>query len=174
VVVLTVAAWQAAIQDMVASALDAGMPPSGGALAPETYSVLAGRMWQEVERFSTPNPENTRRLLLGVGFDPRPHWTWRQSGGRGVGWIVVSPHDVEERMQKWLRLRHDIAHGHDQLTPVDVLLAVREKSSIPTGWQPSVRLVDAKACMAFFRRVTNLTAAPLGAHLGQPSGRWLN
>ena len=170
---MTVAAWQAAIQDMTLSALEAGRPVGESPLSPQTYDVIIGRTHKELSDFSTPNAENTRKLLQSVGFDPRPHWTWKQMGGQGVGRIDLEPHDVESRMRDWLRLRHDIAHGHDQLTQVRVLEAVRQKDKPQQGWSPSIRLKDAEACMAFFRRVSRLTALALGSHLGTTAGRWV-
>jgi hypothetical protein len=172
VVVLTVAAWQAAVQDMVEAALDAGSPAPGASMSTQTYSVLQGPMRQQVISFSTPDADKTKRLFAGVGFNPRPLWTWSQMGGQGVGRITITPTTAEAKMKDWLSLRHDIAHGHDHLSQVSVLEAVREKSNPPTGWHPGIRLVDARACMAFFRRICRLTAAGLGAHLGQPSGSW--
>lgn len=172
VVVMTVAAWQAVIQDMVLAALDAGEPLPGSSMSTQTYAVVSGRNRREVNDFSTPNAENTRKLLQSAGFDPRPSWTWTQMGGRGVGRIVVTPHDVDSRMRDWLRLRHDIAHGHDQLTQVSVLEAVRQRPNPRAGWSPTIRLTDAEACMAFFRRVSSLTARALAAHLGASPGTW--
>jgi hypothetical protein len=172
VVVVTVAAWQAAVQDMVLAAIDAGVPDPNSPLTRPTYEVVVGRARGSVEGFSTPNPENTRRLFLEIGFDPRPHWTWSQMGGRGVGVITLHPQDVAQRMHEWLRLRHEIAHGNDSLSRVNVLRAVREKANHPNDWQPTIRLVDAEACMAFFRRIADLTAAGLAEHLGQDRSRW--
>lgn len=172
IVVVTVAAWQAAVQDMVLAAIYAGQPLPDSAMTAETYGIVAGRARGSVEDFNTPNPENTRRLFLEVGFDPRPFWTWSQMGGQGVGVIVLQPHEVEQRMREWLSLRHDIAHGNDSLSRVNVLLAVREKENPPNTWQPNIRLVDAEACMAFYRRIADLTAVGLAGLLGQPRSRW--
>ena len=172
VIVITVAAWQAAVQEMALSALDAGEPGPGSPISPATYGILAGVIRQQVSDFSTPNPENSRRLLVGVGFDPRSHWTWRQRGGRGLGVITVTPAEAETRMREWLRLRHDIAHGHDRMSRVSVLQAVRDARSRSPQWSPQVRLVDAEACMAFFRRICQLTGDALARHLGQDSTAW--
>ncbi len=171
VVVVTVAAWQAAIQDMVETLLVAGQPPAGADVG-NFYNVIAGQVRNAVARFSTPNAENTRRLMITAGFDPHPHWTWTQMGGQGVGPVVISPHAACTRLNDWLRLRHDIAHGHAELTGVSVLKAVRENPHPPQGWSPTIRLVDAEQCMTFFRRLCQLTAAAIGTQLGQPHGQW--
>lgn len=172
VVVVTVAAWQAAAQDMTRAAVEAGTPSPGSALSSETYAMISGRVLSEIDRFSTPNAENTRKLLMGTGFDPRPFWTWTQRGGQGIGMVTIQPHQAEDRMGEWLRLRHDIAHGHENLSHVSVLQAVRLSNTSAPGWSPAIRLVDAEACMAFFRRLCRLTAGGLGSHLGQTPGVW--
>jgi hypothetical protein len=172
VVVLAVASWQAAVQDIATAALDAGQPAEGQSILLSTYQVVTGVMNQQIGNFSTPNPENTRRLLGGVGFDPRPFWTWKQMGGQGIGVITITPSEAETKMAEWLRLRHEIAHGEDHLSRVSVLQAVRENKPRAADWSPQIRLVDAEACMAFFRRVSQLTGEALALRIGQSPGRW--
>ena len=93
---MTVAAWQAAIQDMVETTVVASRPPTGSSLS-NYYDLVAGRVRSEVGSFSTPNAENTRRLMQAAGFDPFPHWTWTQMGGKGVGQIKI--HSERRRSQ---------------------------------------------------------------------------
>jgi len=168
IVVLAVASWQAAVQDLTVACIDLSSPAPGGPLSPATYAVLAGRVKKETGDFSTPNAENSRRLLIGAGFDPRPSWTWSQRGGQGVGMVVWRPTHVETRMNEWLKVRHAIAHGHETLPGVPALTAVRESGGNPPA-DPSLRLVDAEQCLAFFRRVERLTVSGLAAHLGVPA-----
>ena len=172
IIVVTVATWQAAIQDMATAAIEAGQPQPGSPISPQTFAIIVGQAKQAIHNFSTPNAENTRKLFQGVGFDPRPLWTWSQMGGQGVGPVILQPADVEKVMREWLSLRHEIAHGHDKLSQVHVLKAVREKINPPASWAPAIRLVDAEACMTFFRRLCRLTGHALADHLGQPRGQW--
>lgn len=172
IVVLTVAAWQAVVQDLATAAIEAGSPVAGSPILPQTYNVIAGRGKQEIHSFNTPNAENSRRLLQGVGFDPWNLWTWKQMGGQGKGSITVEPHQVLSKMNDWLKLRHEIAHGESNLTKVVVLQSVRDYPNPPEGWTPQIRLRDAESCMVFFRRVSELTGNGLAAHLGQPTGQW--
>lgn len=169
VVVITVATWQAAVQDMTLAVLDTSAPAPGDPFLP-AYRVIAGRVNAEVGSFSTPNAQNSRKLLQGVGFDPRTHWTWSQPGGRGVGRITMRTGDVDSRIDQWLRLRHAIAHGHEHLPSVDVLQAVRT-SGTPLV-DPPLRLVDAAQCLTFFKRVVHLSGDALAAHLGVSSVAW--
>jgi hypothetical protein len=165
VVVLCVASWQAVVQDYALACVDLSAPGSGSPLSAASYAVLAGRVRKEVADFATPNAENTRRLLLGAGFDPRPHWTWTQRGGRGVGMVTWTPQDADQRINDWLRVRHAIAHGHAALPQVQALQVVRDSRLTPPH-DPAIRLVDAEQCLAFFRRLGRLTAVALAGHLG--------
>jgi len=54
VVVITVATWQAAVQDMTLAVLDTSTPAPGDPILP-AYKVIAGRVNAEVGSFSTPN-----------------------------------------------------------------------------------------------------------------------
>jgi hypothetical protein len=118
-----------------------------------------------VGAFATPNAQNCRKLLIGAGFDPRPHWTWVQHGGQGRGMITLSPADADTRMNEWLQVRHAIAHGHAHLPQVAALQAVRQNPGNPPE-DPTLRLVDAEQCLAFFRRLGRLTGNALAGHLG--------
>jgi hypothetical protein len=168
VIVLAVASWQAVVQDLTFAALDLSAPSPASGMTSATYAVLAGRVRTEIGAFATPNAENSRKLLIAAGFDPRPHWTWRQGGGRGVGMITITPQNVDTRVNEWLRVRHAIAHGHAQLPQVAALQAVRAAPANPPA-DPTIRLLDAEQCLTFFRRVTSLTTRALAGHLGVPA-----
>lgn len=168
-VVITVATWQAAVQDMTLACLALSAPPLGDPFLP-AYRVIAGRVRAEVGAFSTPNAENSRRLLQGVGFDPRPLWTWTQRGGRGRGLITLASSDVDIKINQWLKVRHAIAHGHEHLPSAAVLQAVRQAGSPLTD--PSLRLIDAEECLAFFKRIVKLTGGGLAPHVGVPPPAW--
>jgi len=100
VVVIAVATWQAAIQDMTLACLDMSSPKASTESYP-AYRVIGGRVRKEVGDFATPNAENARRLFQGVGFDPRGSWTWKTYGGRGVGPVTVRPDEVETKLNEW-------------------------------------------------------------------------
>lgn len=168
IVVLTVAAWQAVVQDYTRACIDLSAPTEGSPLSLQTYAVMTGRVMSEIGSFSTPNAQNTRKLLIGAGYDPRPEWTWRQRGGRGRGLMTWTPSQVDDRIDEWLRVRHAIAHGHETLPKVVALRAVRERPSNPRS-HPTLRLVDARQCLAFFQRVTRITGRGIGRHLGVTS-----
>jgi hypothetical protein len=171
VIVLAVASWQAVIQDYTLACLDLSAPGPGSSIAPATYALIAGRVRKEIADFSTPNAENTRRLLMSAGFDPRPSWTWRQRGGRGRGVETWRPAEADRRINEWLRVRHAIAHGHANLPQVDALQSVRLRPGSPPT-DPPLRLSDAERCLAFFRRLARLTSTGLAPHLGVTPPTW--
>lgn len=176
VVVMAAAAWQTVIQDFTTSALDHANPPGSGGVG----MLLRGQVVQAVAGFSTPDSAKSRALLRLVDFDPYPHWTWKQMGGQGVGSVTITPSHAARMIDDWLRLRHDIAHGHPRLSVVDVLESVRGevktwRAAHPAAthqnaldhlknnpaFEPSLRLSDATRCVAYFRRLATLTAKAL-------------
>lgn len=171
VIVLAVAAWQAAVQDLATAILDTSTPGGPSQLDIARFNTLIGPVRGQVGRFGTPNAQNTRNLMISAGFDPRPHWSYVVAGGRGRPRAVWSPADVERRLDEWLKLRHAIAHGHDELPIVQALQAVRLRSAnanAPSIGYPQLRLVDAEQCVAFLNRLVRLTASGVARHLGAP------
>jgi hypothetical protein len=143
VVVLTVAAWQAFVQDLVAEILKTIEVPAGDP-GREYFRLLSQGAKRASFLFSTPNADNTRSLLMNVGFDPWPYWTWN------AGRWQFSETRVREMMNQWLQVRHAIAHGHDELPVVSVL------SPLP-GDRATLRRGDAEACVTFFQRAVRVT-----------------
>jgi hypothetical protein len=152
-VVLSVAAWQAFVQDLAKAVLVDLEPPPGDPSRPQ-YRILKAMVMSATQRFSTPNSENTRELLMTVGFDPWPHWTWR------LGPTTLSPTEVRDRLNAWLRVRHSVAHGDDQLPDEDVLTAT-------TGGR-TIRRINALRCMRFFRDLASTTERGIRAVLLAP------
>jgi hypothetical protein len=144
IVVMTVAAWQAFVQDIVKEALDLLERPAGDRARPHFQIVKASAM-TAAHNYSTPNAENSRRLLMHVGFDPCSHWQWQ------AGPATITQGLARERMNQWLAVRHAIAHGDDELPDVPVV------TQLPSGARSLAR-ADAEACMRFFTKVVSLTS----------------
>jgi hypothetical protein len=104
IVVFTVAAWQAFVEALAMQILDEIRIPAGQ----DGYARHRDRRADVISachRFSTPNAEGVQDLLVRVGFDPWPHWTWVWSRTR------VCAAEARDMMNAWLRVRHAIAHG---------------------------------------------------------------
>lgn len=167
IVVLAVAAWQAAVQDMTLVCVESARPEEGSCLSLTTYNLLAGNIKGAIGRFSTPNAQNSRKILQSAGFDPHPLWTWRV-GGRGSH--ARNPSDVEEELDEWLKIRHAVAHGQPRLPDSRVL---KSRPSAGSTAEPSLRLGDARRCVAFVRRLTKATGDGLADHLGVAKTTWI-
>jgi hypothetical protein len=143
VVVLTVAAWQAYIERLVDEVLDYMSIPQG-AQGHNAYLVLRADVSNHVQNFSTPNAENTLRLLARVGFNPRANWTWTE------GSLTIMPPLACDRINQWLRIRHAVAHG-DSALPQEPVLPV-----LPSG-NATLRRGEAEECMLFFTVLVDQT-----------------
>lgn len=128
--------------------------------------LIQGQVERALNNYSTPNAQNTRELLRSVGFDPRGYWTWT-NGAHGSREVTFRPTDIEDQLRDWLRVRHAIAHGDERLPEVPVLQAVRQ-NAVSRREGPTIRLHDAKQCVAFIRKLAGVTLAGLKAELPQP------
>jgi len=100
VVVLSVSAWEAYVEELVKVSLDAirpAAPPMG--IWPALNAAARG----QVGRFNTPNPDNVRTLFLeALGLqDVTDGWYWKG----------VDSARARERLAEALKSRHQIAHG---------------------------------------------------------------
>lgn len=100
VVVISVSAWEAYIEELVKECLEAMRPP-----APPfgVWPSLNAAARSQIGRFNTPNPDNVRTLLseaIGIA-DVTDSWFWQGT----------SPKRARERLAEALRHRHHIAHG---------------------------------------------------------------
>ncbi|WP_369852830.1 HEPN domain-containing protein [Brachybacterium paraconglomeratum] len=171
VVVTAVATWQAAVQDLVTAILDSGnqVPQSDPKWG--LHNLLAGNVRNDVNKFSTPNAQNSERLLQHAGFNPAPHWTWPRHSARPAG-TAYSQSYIKQRLDEWVSVRHAIAHGHDDLPSVQALQVVRNPHLAPRSGNPTLRLEDAKDCVAFFHNLVSRTGNGVASHLGLSYPSW--
>ena len=142
VVVITVAAWQAYVED-VARGIVETLKPAVGAAGYGTWQLVKAVTDGSVARFNTPNSTNTRNVLVNVGFDPTTHWSWTAAPAS------LTPAQVSVLMGEWIRVRHTVAHGAE-LPPVSVL-------DRTAAGAPTLTRRNAESCMRFFARVVSLT-----------------
>jgi hypothetical protein len=100
VVVLSVSAWEAYVEELVKESLEVIRPvhaPMG------VWPALNASSRSQVGRFNNPNPENVRTLFAdAIGLmDVTASWCWQGA----------DPPRVRERLAEALRQRHEIAHG---------------------------------------------------------------
>ncbi|MFD5749073.1 hypothetical protein [Streptomyces sp. NPDC127033] len=176
-IVMTVAAWQAFVQDLATALRDATFTEVGDD-SDQPLLAAAMKQWRSdfdsaMGRFSTPDADQTISLLSRAGFNPRPSWSWQQQGGQGSGPVQVEPQHVADVIGMWLRVRHDVAHGHATVHALPILTAVRDpKASAKLKADPTLRLTDAIDCRNFFTSVVRVTAEAAAQYVGQPSPQW--
>jgi hypothetical protein len=102
-----IAAWVAAWDAYLNRVIPEAIVRIGNPLDQEVLSLrlmLSNHAEQFIEKFNTPNFDNSRNLLVRcVGYDPIAHWNWPM---RGMTWQLV-----QTRLNEILRVRHSFAHG---------------------------------------------------------------
>jgi hypothetical protein len=143
-VTLTVAAWQAFVQDITMAVLAEieiphGQPGHG------QFRVIKIAAKNSIRRFNTPNAKNSLDLMLDVGFDPTTAWSF----------VIGSPprtyklQRIRKEIDGWLEVRHKIAHGAP--LPESDLVSGRTKAGA------SLHRYDAERCIAFFEALVDVT-----------------
>ena len=98
-----VAAWDAYINELVRNFFTVTANP----LDPKfhaVHSIARETAYRALERFNTPNADNTRNFLIQyTGYDPIGDWVWSAKSMSGVA--------VRQRLNEILRVRHSFAHG---------------------------------------------------------------
>lgn len=72
----------------------------------------------------------------------------------------MSSSDVRARLNNWLKVRHAIAHGHDDLPDVPMLAKLNNGARL-------LRRANAEACMTFFERLVTCTDGGLRAQFAE-------
>lgn len=148
IIVLTVAAWQAYVEALARAIFDSLGPPTDVTTPGRTLAAIWEGRRAEVEnmidRYSTPNADNTLGLFRAVGFHPEDSWTWGQGHGE------MKPGQIKDRLNRWVSIRHSIAHG-SELPPAAEMLVTKNKSGL------TIRLKDAEACLHFVERTAEAT-----------------
>ena len=176
VVVMAVAAWQVAVENLVLAALDAANAYAAGN-PPATLAAYDGTVRGNVKRFSTPNSLQSRELLRTVGFDPKTCWDAYAVRGR------QAHGSLQEQLDGWLRVRHAIAHADPVLPAERVLQHVRQSTTkqlaagvtsanLTHPASPGLRLPDAESCVKFMRRIAKVTGDGFAKEMNLAPAVW--
>ena len=149
-----VAAWEAYINGLVSGFYDV-LADSSDSGFNAIYTIAQQAAERAVERFNTPNWENTRNLLTQcTGYDPINDWAWSRRGMDGL--------QVHMKLNEILQVRHSFAHGYDMPSTINWIRSSRGK----------IRLTS-KAIQeteAFFTNLVNVTDSGMKAHINQTYG----
>ncbi len=133
-VVLTVAAWQAYVEKIVAEALDifdAEMRnpiAASPAWAVHTFQLRRAAILNAVKKFNTPDDVKVRDLFQdSFGFNPWPSWAWQQ------GRRQWTENETRRRTNIWVLVRHSIAHGFSLPNDVDWLKGLNGQARLTLG-----------------------------------------
>ncbi len=143
-----VAAWDAYINDLVREFYNV-IADSSDSRFHAIYIVARQAADRALERFNTPNWENTRNLLIQcTGYDPIGDWAWPRRGMEGL--------EVRERLNEILHIRHSFAHGFG--------MPAYNWTQSPSG---KVRLTSKviRETEAFFKNLVNVTDSGMEAHI---------
>ena len=100
VVVLSVSAWEAYVEELLKESIEVikpAAPPMG------VWPAVSASARTQIGRFNNPNTDNVRNLFadaLGLA-DVTASWFWQG----------VDPARARERLTEALKYRHEIAHG---------------------------------------------------------------
>jgi hypothetical protein len=103
VFVTQTAAWNAYVVELIGCFFQEVANPAVANFS-AMHTLANGAATSQLERFNTPNAENTRNLILAsTGYDPWTDWQWPARG--------MSALAVRLRLNEILKVRHSLAHG---------------------------------------------------------------
>lgn len=162
-VVMTVAAWQAYVERVLAEALDAiaadlqvpAAPAPGWAM--HAFLMRRAQILTDIKKFNTPNDVNVRDLFRNaLDFTPWPAWEWRQGPRQ---WDASQ---TRARTNVWVLVRHAVAHGFN--LPPDVPWLQDDHGN------PRLTLGLLKECRKHFAFLVDKTDRAFSVHLVQQHG----
>ncbi len=143
-----VAAWNVYIKNLVRDFYDV-IPNSS-----PVYVIARQAAERELERFNTPNWENTQQCLKDcTEYDPINDWIWSRRRMNGF--------QVRARLNEILRVRHSFAHGFD--------MPSYDWTRSPSG---RVRLTSKaiQVTEAFFKNLAKVTDNGMKEHIESTYG----
>lgn len=135
-----VAAWEAYLEQLVRDFFGTISDPTFQKYQ-ALHAIARGRATEKLEKFNTPNFDNSRELLLQfTGYDPYSDWVWPKRSMKVL--------QVQERLKEILKVRHSFAHGFS--------IPQYSWNTLPSGrcrlTRESLEMVD-----SFFNNLVNRT-----------------
>ena len=99
-IVMCLSAWEAYVEEVVKEAIETFRPnPADRTL----WQSINADARSQIRRFHNPNPDNVRDLIARtIGLqDITDSWAWQNT----------TPQQARERLNKAIRIRHEVAHG---------------------------------------------------------------
>jgi hypothetical protein len=163
-VVMTVAAWESFVEDLLNESFLALSPGAGAAIgAMSTWRLASAAAMAATKKFNTPNAKNVAELFQ-EHLDVDVASTWAVS-------TLTSSYTVEAartRVNSWLDIRHKIAHG-------GALPANLAWIQSPSG-KPRLTLALMNDARQFFhglaRSMDVCVASELVSRYGLPASPW--
>jgi len=163
VVVLTVGAWQGAVEDLAEASFEVTKKRAKAAKIP--LGALAGLV---IGKFNTPNKDNTKNLLARAGLELPASWSITSQG------TTLNQQQTWEVIDAWLQVRHAVAHGFP-FSESDRLLNLLNScphvaSRVVTGNAPGgsgarvLRFADAQGCIELFSNAAVVLTAAANKH----------
>lgn len=104
---------------------------------------------KKLEKFNTPNWENTRTLLIEcTGFDPMTNWQWLKRN--------KNAHETKELLNEILRIRHSFAHGF----PMPTFAWNQSNTGVTRLTKKNIEDIE-----AFFKHLVNSTDIGLSKYI---------
>lgn len=143
-----VAAWEAYVESLVKDFYSMTADPLNSRYS-AIHTIARNRAERVLEKFNTPNAENTREFLLkNTGYDPWSDWNWP---ARSFNSLMT-----RERLNEILRVRHSFSHGFN--------IPQYSWNSLPSG---RCRLTGKSLQMvqSFFTNLVKKTDAGMKMHI---------
>lgn len=143
-----VAAWEAYVENLVKDFYSITAEPLNLSYS-AIHTIARNRAEILLEKFNTPNAENTREFLVkNTGYDPWPDWRWP---ARNLNNIMT-----RERLNEILKIRHSFSHGFS--------IPQYQWNSLPSG-RCRLTATSLRMVQSFFANLVRKTDTGMKLHI---------
>ncbi len=151
-VVLTVAAWEAYVEEVVRETAIAMAPQFFQATVGErqTHSLMVAGVSARAKSFNTPDYKKVRNLFKLIKFDITGAWSWH-APNRNWNHAVM-----KKKLNEWLQIRHCVAHGADLPKSITWIIGLSGEARLTLN-----HLLE---CRRFFAKLVKQSDSAIRAH----------